>query len=287
MATDVPLADILVHGIHRFATCWKIERTDGGAILYFTDHNHSLTVDGASYNPVGSITASATRKQEGMQVQNKNVVGAIRSDKILDSDLLAGRYRGAKITEFGVDWRNPWAGKLWTSVFYIGETKFDNEQWKADVQGLVHRLQVAKGRLYTRECWYRFGDTDCGIDLEGATVKTTLKIVSAVTNQRYEFTSNASGFLDHEFDEGQILWASGSNQGTLQEVKDFDSANGNKIEIQAPTPFDIAPGDTFYLYRGCDKRIETCRDVWNNKTNFGGFNLMPGTDQVFSTPDAR
>jgi uncharacterized phage protein (TIGR02218 family) len=42
----------------------------------------------------------------------------------------------------------------------------------------------------------------------------------------------------------------------------------------------IAPGDTFAVTAGCDKRFATCRDRFDNVLNFRGFPHIPGNDFV-------
>ena len=44
--------------------------------------------------------------------------------------------------------------------------------------------------------------------------------------------------------------------------------------------YDIAAGDTYTLAPGCDKSLETCRDVYANVVNFRGFPHVPGTLEV-------
>jgi uncharacterized phage protein (TIGR02218 family) len=43
---------------------------------------------------------------------------------------------------------------------------------------------------------------------------------------------------------------------------------------------DIAPGDAFVAFAGCDKRIETCAARFGNVVNFRGFPSIPGQDAI-------
>ena len=49
----------------------------------------------------------------------------------------------------------------------------------------------------------------------------------------------------------------------------------------------IAPGDTFAVYPGCDKRLETCIGRFNNVINFRGEPYVPGLDAMMQYPDAN
>ena len=45
-------------------------------------------------------------------------------------------------------------------------------------------------------------------------------------------------------------------------------------------PKPLAPGDTFVVTAGCDKRFETCTSKFANALNFRGFPHLPGNDFV-------
>ncbi|MEE9451185.1 MAG: phage BR0599 family protein [Gammaproteobacteria bacterium] len=40
-------------------------------------------------------------------------------------------------------------------------------------------------------------------------------------------------------------------------------------------------GDAYSVYRGCNKTLGTCRDVFGNVVNFRGEPHLPGVDQIF------
>jgi uncharacterized phage protein (TIGR02218 family) len=47
---------------------------------------------------------------------------------------------------------------------------------------------------------------------------------------------------------------------------------------------EILPGDRVRLEPGCDKRLETCREKFDNLLNFRGFPDIPGEDWLVSYP---
>ena len=49
-------------------------------------------------------------------------------------------------------------------------------------------------------------------------------------------------------------------------------------------PQPLAPGDTFTVTAGCDKRFATCRDRFANGINFRGFPQIPGNDFLVAYP---
>lgn len=275
------LTSLMVGGRHCFATCWTIERLDG-VTFRFTDHDNTLSVDGVSFTPGGTGNASARQRVEGVEPQNAEVRGAITSGLINEEELQAGRYRGAKVTEFVVDWRFPWAGKFSTNVYYVEETTFDGERWVAKLLGQKIKLQPKVGDLYTRTCRYDLGDADCGLNLGPLTVAGT---ISTVLTDRRRFTTTLTNSDDY-FVLGRMTFTSGANAGLRFDVKSYASASG-QIELQVQTPFAVAPGDAFSVYPGCDRRDSTCKTKFGNFLRFGGYPTIPGNDKAFETPDVR
>ena len=59
------------------------------------------------------------------------------------------------------------------------------------------------------------------------------------------------------------------------------------IELFLNMPFTIQVGDEFRVYAGCDKRLATCRDKFDNIVNMRAEPFLPGTDAITRTPNAR
>ena len=102
------------------------------------------------------------------------------------------------------------------------------------------------------------------------TVSGTLTHVTSTLIVRDSARTEA---LDY-FAAGTIEITSGDNAGLRpKEIKAY-SADGT-IEIYEPFHYPLAVGDTYTLIPGCRKRLEDCRDKWNNVVNFGGFSFVP------------
>ena len=76
------------------------------------------------------------------------------------------------------------------------------------------------------------------------------------------------------------------NKGLAMEVKSH-TVVGNVIELFLEIPFTITVGDKIIIYAGCDKRLETCIDKFDNIVNMRAEPYVPGQDEFFNTPDAR
>ncbi len=77
---------------------------------------------------------------------------------------------------------------------------------------------------------------------------------------------------DGYYDNGQILFTSGPNNGLLKSVKQYFSKN---FYFNSPLPFPPNAGDGFTAYPGDDKTQATCTSKFNNLANFGGFPYVP------------
>jgi len=278
----MPMTSLMVNGVYRFASLWKIERTDG-VVLRFTDHNRNIEYEGETYQPTnGAITTTAVQNKDGLDPPNIDIRGAISSDAITADDLRAGLYRGAVITEVIVDWMQPWAGKFTIEKFDALDTTHDvGEVWSAKLESILGRLKRRVGHTYTKGCrWGRLGDDDCGVNLGSLSQFCT---VDVVTKTRMAFTSDASS-VDGYFTDGYVEWAPGAgNENLKHEVKIF-TAIGGVVELQIKTPYDINSGDQFLIFPGCDRSVDICKTKFNNISNFGGFPFIAGTDSMLSTP---
>jgi uncharacterized phage protein (TIGR02218 family) len=60
-----------------------------------------------------------------------------------------------------------------------------------------------------------------------------------------------------------------------------------EISLWALAPFLPEPGDEFIMQPGCDLSAATCKNVYSNLINFGGFKDVPGNDAITATPIAK
>lgn len=91
---------------------------------------------------------------------------------------------------------------------------------------------------------------------------------------------------DDWYNEGNLRFLTGANAGIAIEVKSWD-ASMRTLVLKVPPPFDMAAGDTFEIFPGCDKFVTTCSGKFNNINNFRGEPHVPGTDLLLRFPDAQ
>ena len=113
-------------------------------------------------------------------------------------------------------------------------------------------------------------------------------VVTAVVADRRILTIsvNEPRAVDDWFNYGAVIFESGLNAELAMEVKDWTQSN-SRLELFLPLSFTIAVGDRFRVYAGCDKRLTTCINKFDNVVNFRGEPYVPGQDEFYTYPDAR
>jgi uncharacterized phage protein (TIGR02218 family) len=262
---------------------WRLTRSDG-FVLGFTDHDHSLNFDGTQFLPNSGFLPSAARSELGLNVDESDVVGAFTHDAVTEKDLRDGRYDGAQVEVFLVDWRAPdTAIKLRTQE--IGEVSFSDYQFRAELRSIAHKLNQPQGRGYCTKCTADLGDEACGFDLSNPVYQASGNILSSVDEQ----TSIVAGLDEFEagwFRFGLVNWTSGENIGLSVEVYDHQYSDGEvKLKFFAPVPNIPQIGDTFSITAGCAKTFSICKEKFSNTLNFQGFPHMPGRDFAYGYAD--
>ena len=263
---------------------WKLVRQDG-ATLGFTDHDEALEFAGVNYEAVSGFTASAVETSLGLAVDNLEVLGALSSAALAESDLAAGLYDDAEVEIWRVNWTDV-SQRVLLRRGNLGEVSRGALAFTAEVRGLAHRLNQPTGRLFQYMCDADLGDERCGVDLEASSFKGSGAVTSATGRRVFE-ASGLDGFASDWFSRGRVLWTSGANAARAMEVKAHAlSAGVVSVELWQPMARDIEVGATFDVHAGCDKHIATCRSKFANVVNFRGFPHMPGNDFVIAYPNS-
>jgi uncharacterized phage protein (TIGR02218 family) len=272
------LQALLDTGATTLCHCWKVTRT-GAAPMGFTDHDRPLSFDGVTFEAASGFEATAIESALGLSVPNQDVTGALSSAAITENDLAAGRYDGAGVEIWRVNWADV-SQRVMMAKGEIGEVRRDAMGFTAEVRGLAHRLNAPQGRHYQFACDADVGDARCKVNLTAPAFKGTGAVTSAAN--RREFSASGLGsFADGWFVGGRLVWTSGANSGLSQTVK---SHVGPAVSLWEAMPFAISAGDAFTVTAGCDKRFATCKTKFANGLNFRGSPLMPGNDWIVASP---
>lgn len=258
----------------------RIVRRDG-TILAFTDHDKDIEFSGVSYLAINALDATAIETRAGLSVANLDFLALIDSSELSESDLKTGLFDFADVEIREVNYADLTQGAYYQRFGTIGEISIQGALFRGELRGLAQILQQVVGRIHQRRCDADVGDDRCGVDLYPLTV---YGVVTSVAS-RQSFTLSGTAAVDNHFNHGLVTWTTGANVKFPMEVKRY-GASPTEIDLFLPMPFDIAVGDTFSVYPGCDKNLSTCLAKFNNVVNFRGFPHMPGRDQIAAYPDS-
>ena len=275
-------------GVTTVARAWAVERRDG-AVLGFTDHDADLAFEGIVFRAGSGLSARALAQVTGLAVDNTEAMGALSDAAISEADLMAGRYDGAGVRIWAVNWAAPEQRAL---LFRgsIGEVVRAGGAFQAELRGLAEALNQPRGRVYRGSCPAVLGDAACRVDLDAPGLSAERPVAAIVEAGRVFRFTGLGGVDARWFEPGGLGVLGGAAAGLAAVVKnDRMDAGGRVVELWAALRADVAEGDAVRLEAGCDKRAETCRLKFGNFVNFRGFPHMPGDDwlTVFPARAAR
>jgi uncharacterized phage protein (TIGR02218 family) len=258
------------------ARAWKLVRSDG-LVLGFTDHDAALSFAGVRFEAASGLGAGDAEAMLGLGAGTQEIEGALSSAAIEEADILAGRYDGARVETYIVNWQAP-AEHLLLDVSEIGEVKRGGPAFSAELRGIASRLDRLRGRLYRRRCDAILGDARCGVDLAVPHLvrdATFLRMAGGAI-----VIAGARGADPALYAGGHLSWTSGRAAGLSCEILGLHPGTGGEMRVETigATRFDPAAGDGLRLHAGCDKSFATCRSRFGNGVNFQGFPHLPGND---------
>lgn len=272
----------LATGSTTVCRAWTVRRRDG-MVLGFTDHDRELVVDGVACRADTGMTARALQQTTGLSVDNSEAFGALSAAAITEDDLTAGRFDGAEVQAYLVNWAAP-QDFLLQFRGSLGEISRIDGSFKAELRGLTELLNRPQGMAYTPGCSAVLGDGRCRFDLTqpGYFAEVT---IDAVDDGRVFSFLNFASFDERWFEGGRFTAISGVAAGLVGVVKiDRQEGMHRRIELWQSLRAPIAAGDTVLIHAGCDKSATACRAKFANFLDFRGFPHIPGEDWLASYP---
>ena len=279
---DAGLAAHLAQGETTLCTCWRLERTDG-LVLGFTDHDRGLSFDGTDYAPTFGLDGSEVPDRLGAQVSTSEVLGVLASEAITEDDILLGRYDGAQVETFRVNWAAP-EQRVLLRTDTIGEILREDGAFRAELRSPQQGLNATHGRIYQGLCDAQLGDSRCGVNLADPALLGFATVTGI--DDAYGLTVTGLGsFAEGFFAFGAATWTDGRRQGLRDGVMSHRRIGGvDRLSFGVRVGDWVAVGDTLSVSAGCDRRFATCRDRFANALNFRGFPHIPGSDYVLRYP---
>jgi len=266
------LAAHVASGTTTLADLLKITRKDG-AVYAFTSAGDDVTIGGVTYIASQGLDISSLEVSAGLAVDNLELTTLDDGSTFTRLDVLSGKWRNAAFTISRYNWASPSDGIEVRMVGTIGEVHLKRGSIVAELRGLQQALQQPIGSVTSKTCRARLGDALCTKSLTAFTF--TGSVTTATSAQ--VFTASALTQAADFFAEGILTWTGGPSSGLAVKVKGF---TGGVFTLSLPMLSAVVLGDTFSVIAGCQKRLEDCRDKFNNVLNFQGEPHLPGIDQM-------
>lgn len=250
----------------------------------FTEHDNDLTVDGTLFEAEAGFEGTRIDQTIGLAVDNLEATSAFSSERITESDLIAGVYDDAFVEVLWVNWAD-------TSQYTVrltgnlGEVTHKGVEFVAELRSLAHRLTQRVGRFYNRTCDAVFcdvGELTPRCKLNAATYTFSGTVSSVASNG--SFTATGLPGANDVYTRGRLTWTSGDNTDAVHDVRTHVKDGSNhEFDLWTPTLNTVQPGDTFDILQGCKQTSAACQ-AYGNILNFQGFPHMPGKDVITDYP---
>lgn len=264
---EAPLATI--------ALCWRIERCDG-VTIGLTAHDRDLTIDGLRYRAAPGMTPSAVKRSASFDADSMDVTGSLTGSAISEGDLLAGRWDGARVALFAVDWSDP-GECVPLGDGTIGAVETRDGTLTAELRGVAAALDAPATETTSPECRAELGDRRCRVAMAGRTTVARIAAASGST-----LTLEGALVAPDIFGGGRLRWLSGLNRGLTDSIA---ASGASDVTLRALPRFDPV-GALIELREGCDKSLATCVSRFDNAANFRGEPYLPGIDLLTRYPGA-
>jgi uncharacterized phage protein (TIGR02218 family) len=269
-------------GVTTLCRCWAIWRSDD-VTFGFTDHDCDLSFEGITFRADTGLSASALQQSTGLSVDNTEALGLLSAASVTEADIDAGRFDGAEVRAWLVNWADP--AMRWLQFRgRIGEVTRMAGAFRAELRGLTDALNRPVGRVYQKPCTAVLCDANCRFGLVTPGFSTELQVETVQDGRIFDWQT-FQPFETDWFARGRLEVLDGGAAGLWGGIKRDRGVNGGRrIDLWEPVRGDIRAGDRVRLVAGCDKRFETCKLKFANQINFQGFPDIPGEDWLMAVP---
>jgi uncharacterized phage protein (TIGR02218 family) len=259
------------------AFCWRLERRDGVTVA-LTGHDRDLEVAGLTYRAAPGLTPSAIVRAEGLDADTMEATGALGSAAITARDLMAGRWDGARVVAFAIDWSDPAAAPVPLGEGRIGAVTMADGRFAAELTGAAARLEMPVAEATSPGCRATLGDRRCRVPMAGR--RRYARVVAQAGRQVTLDTAAPEPGADGD---GRVRWIGGENGGLESAVT---ASDGPVLTLRETPAFAVAAGTLVEVTQGCDRRLATCAGRFGNAINFRGEPYLPGIDLLTRYPGA-
>jgi len=240
------------------------------AVNFFTYLGHASQ----SYTPIAIVRTAVKKTSKGeietinYQIDNVN--------KGMSAYAATKDFRNKRIVTRLV-FRDHLESYLDTKVIFDGFIQsivFEQRKMTAFCIPKIGSLNYETGWPYQIQCNAKFGDAYCKVSKNTSANRVDGWVMGGSAGEIVDLI-NLSQPNDY-WNWGAIIFTSGANNGDSRKITDFDNAS-KKLTLDYVLDNAPAIGDTFTLYRGCDKTLSMCQSSYVNDDNFHGFHSIPLT----------
>jgi len=244
-----------------------------GTTIRLTRYPYDLTMSNATvYATESGHDFSAVVSETSFAAAALDLEGFVGVANITRDQIASGVFDSAECYLFATNFLVPVEDYEPIAKTILGKTQLDDDHYKIEEMGLVDLLGQSIGETYTPACRKEFGGMGhggCKVDLTTLDVTGT---ITAVASDRI-FTDSSRAEAADYFGWGTVEFTSGANVGLRPiKVRDFSAGQFTLVE---PAYYPLANGVTYIAIPGCRKRLEDCRDKFDNVIRFGGFPWVP------------
>ena len=250
-----------------------------GDVYRYTNYDYDLMVEGHTYSSSGPIISrEGISLSLGIEVDNLSVtIDATDNEKFDDIRVVQAFHNGQmdgarfKLERIFMDMNTPTDTSAGTVKLFEGrliEPEFDRNTIQVSVASDLDDLNVQMPRnLYQPSCSNTLFDSACGLLRENFVVTTSIE--SNSTQSRILCSTNQpQGW----FTQGVVEFMQGANTGLKRTVRMHESG---ALLLTLPLLEMPKVGEVIKIYPGCDKRLETCDNRFNNRSRFRGAPFIP------------
>jgi len=278
------LSSKLASGVTNLCWCWKFVRDDG-VVFAFTDHDMDLFFDDINWKASTGVAPGMVQSNIGFESGSAGLAGSILHDDLQKLDLMTGKFDGARVEIWRVDWQQPndrigiWAGE-------IGEVQLSESIFTAELLSNSRKLERTIGRTFSKSCDAELGDARCAKDISGQPFQQLAIITEVLAINSFVVAAIDLPKKDW-FVFGVANWIDAEKQINRASIEThYSSSQGEAFQLLLPPKLPMAAGDQIILSAGCNKSLDHCTAKFSNVDNFRGCPFMPGNDEVLAAPFA-
>ncbi|HGH3616130.1 TPA: DUF2163 domain-containing protein [Acinetobacter baumannii] len=248
-------------------------------IYRYTNYDFDLIVAGELYHSDGPIISrDGITLSLGVEVDNLSVTIDVTDEETFESLRIVqafhnGQMDGArfKLERIFMDASTPTDTSAGTIKLFEGriiEPEFDRNTIQASVASDLDELNVQMPRnLYQPSCSNTLFDHACGLNRANYALETTIAAGSTAWRILCDINQPQGWFT-----QGVIEFLEGGNKGLKRTIRLHEL---DVLLLTLPLLEDPEVGQRIKVYPGCDKRLETCQNRFNNFSRFRGAPFIP------------